>query len=183
VISHPYQCIFVRQRKCASTSIVRAFGLEPESSDGKFSSQGVLSPSWRKQRELYQRYLVFAVVRNPWDRFVSGWRYCNSTRERSLVEVLRDPPASGHDYRHLTRPQHATLLGDGGELIVDRVVRFEHLQEDFDEVCRTVGMAPARLQRINVTPHPPYREVFDTESRALFDGLFQRDISLFGYSF
>lgn len=59
-------------------------------------------------------YFVFSVVRNPWDRFVSGWKYCPGTRSRTVREVLLDLPQEGHDYRHLTRPQVDILFDAQG---------------------------------------------------------------------
>src|SRR5579862_3184644 len=86
MISHAYRCVFVRQLKCASTSIIQAFGVPWETPDGKRFSNGVLSPRWLERKELYGDYFSFAVVRNPWDRFVSGWRYLESTRDRPLID-------------------------------------------------------------------------------------------------
>jgi len=64
--------------------------------------------------------------------------------------VLRHPPAEGHDYRHLTRPQHATLQGPDGKLAVDYLIRYETLEEGYREVCRRIGKPDDRLPRLNV---------------------------------
>ena len=54
-----------------------------------------------------------------------------STRDRSIAGVLRRPPRRAHDYRHVTRSQSATIYRADGSLAVDRLLRFEHLDQDF----------------------------------------------------
>jgi hypothetical protein len=180
MICHRYRCIFIHQRKCAGMSIMRAFGLDPGNPDWHFMNDGVLS---REHAARPAGYFVFSVVRNPWDRFVSGWKYCESTRHRTLTDVLSALPDEGHDYRHLTRPQHAILLGSDDCLIADVVIRYESLQHDFDRVCEIIGKPKAELPRVNTGTRGPYQDYFDDESRRVFQSYFRRDIDLFGYSF
>src|SRR5436305_12771898 len=104
MISHHYRCVFVHQRKCAGSSIMRTFDVPFGTLDWDFMKDGLLS---EPPAAAPAGYFRFAVARNPWDRFVSGWKYCDSTRERSLQEVLDNLPLDGHDFRHVTRPQHA----------------------------------------------------------------------------
>jgi len=128
MISTQYECIFIHQRKCAGTAVIMAFGLLPSNARFHYMNDGVLSAEYA-QRPAH--YFVFSVVRNPWDRFVSGWKYCASTRHRTLRDVLLDPPPPvGHDYRHLTR-QQADILFDGqNRPAVEFVMRYETIQND-----------------------------------------------------
>lgn len=178
MISHRHHCIFVHQRKCAGTSIIQTFGLTPEDADWHVANDGVLSPGFA---ELPADYFRFSIVRNPWDRFVSGWKYCASTRERSLRDVLEHPPTEGHDYRHVTRPQSAILFDGSGRLCVDVVLRFEQIQADFDRVCRRVGLAPRLLPKANTGQRHHYRDYFDPGTRELLAQRFAEDIERFGY--
>jgi len=183
VISRDLDCIFVHQRKCAGMAVIAAFGIDKRDPDFHFANDGVLAPEWNDHPELVERCFTFAVVRNPWDRFVSGWGYCRSTRDRPIVDVLRRPPLEGHDYRHVTRGQSETLYRPDGTLAVDRLIRFENLTHEFAEVCETIGLTGAVLRPVNVGRRPPYREVFDDEARRLFEQRFADDIERLGYSF
>jgi hypothetical protein len=63
--------------------------------------------------------------------------------------VLANLPSEGHDYRHLTRPQHTILYDEQGRLVVDYLIRFESLQQDFDRVCDLIGK-PRRVHQSGV---------------------------------
>lgn len=185
MISHKYRCIFIHQRKCAGCSIMDAFGLTPSDASWHYMNDGVLSPEYHTAAMHLPDYYRFAVARNPWDRFVSGWYYCQNLRKRSLLDLLRDPPRSEHDYVHLTRPQTTTLYDRSGYLVVHKLVRFESLQAGFDEVCDALERPRVTLQVLNTTERrPPYQEYFDTqEKRDLFERRYYHDIDRLGYTF
>jgi hypothetical protein len=183
LISHRHRCIFVHQRKCAGTSIIAAFAIRPGSLDWHFANDGTLSPQWTADGDLIRRYFKFAVVRNPWDRFVSGWKYLESTRHRTLHDVLSNLPQEGHDYRHLTRPQYVTLFNPNETLAVDKILRFETLEKEFRELSKRFHIKPV-LPHLNVTLRlPSYRDVFNDQTRLLFEELFKEDIRRFDYHF
>lgn len=120
-------------------------------------NDGVLSPEYGSAPSGYFR---FSVVRSPWDRFVSGWKYLPATRDKSLRDVLSNLPRDGAEYRPLTRPQH-TILYDEGRLIVDYIIRFESLQQGFDKVCNIIGKPRRRLPHVNRGNRTHYSDYFD----------------------
>ena len=197
MISHEYQCIFLHQRKCAGTSICCAFGVgwSLGSHDWNFMDGGVKSP----EDSEFPSYFRFSIVRNPYDRFVSGWKYCDGTKDRPLLDVLKNLPRNDldatpendlngsrvHDYVHVSRPQHDILFYEDGVMGVDFVMRFENLQADFDTVCQIVGKPKMILPHITKTDRLPYRHYFDGEPEAkrLLEEHFKRDFELFGYGY
>ncbi|TGG95239.1 hypothetical protein E4656_02120 [Natronospirillum operosum] len=87
MLSHRHRCIFIHIRKSAGTSIKHLFADASKDFD-----DGVLDPHWPPTQPPVSDYYRFTVVRNPWDRFVSGWKYLTSTRRLSLHDVLRNLP-------------------------------------------------------------------------------------------
>ena len=102
MISHAARCIFIHQKKAAGTSVKRLFpDFEVGSPEGTYLSNGLLSKEWETAPEV-PVYFKFTVVRNPWDRFISGWLYCKRTKNRSIKDVLcnlpREKIALGYDF-------------------------------------------------------------------------------------
>jgi hypothetical protein len=67
-ISHTHKLIFVHNPKCAGTSIIRYFDMEDWGHANASESKDRYSKYW-------DEYKKFTVVRNPWDRFYSNYRY------------------------------------------------------------------------------------------------------------
>lgn len=178
-------CIFVHNRKCAGTSIGFALGVEPATPAWNLFNEGALDPNWTKRADLVQRAFKFSCVRNPFDRAVSGWRYLPALSGRSLGASLEDPPRDGHDYRHFTRTQSAILVDpSSAETVVDVLMRYETLQEDFDAVCDRIGAPRTQLPwRRRMERERDYRAYYDDRSRYLAEKLFEEDIARFGYTF
>jgi len=64
------------------------------------------------------------------------------------------------------------------------VMRFEHLQGDFDDVLARLGLPPHPIPTWNVTEAKgDYREYYDDATRALVSHVFAPDLTRFGYSF
>ena len=141
------------------------------------SNDGVLDLGWSARGPVEQGYFVFACVRNPFDRAVSGWKYLKALRSRSLEEALEDPPCRGHAYRHFTRPQWMILAkGPEEPLVVDALIRFESLQEDFGRVCDAIGKPRVRLPHLNARCRERcWRHYYSDWARRLAERLFAED--------
>jgi hypothetical protein len=185
MLSRHHNCIFIHNRKCAGTSIISSFGITPDMGDWHMFNDGVLDPDWLRERDVVQSAFKFTCVRNPFDRAVSGWRYLKSISGRRLEEALENPPVTGHDFRHFTRPQSDILFDRStGGLVVDAIVRFETLQSDFDLICDRIGLERRVLAWRNPTTRArDYRTYFNRNSRKMAETLFHADLQNFGYDF
>jgi hypothetical protein len=169
-------------------------------------------PYWQ-ERELFDDYFKFAFVRNPWSKLVSEYFYVqremNGSYGRSfsefvqdMVMVLESNNAPSHKRRsvldrtatdgfpelcqlpmcHEPR-QLPWLVDEHGTMCMDFIGRFENFQEDFDEVCRRIGIKEQTLPHVNASKHGHYSEYYDTETAELVGQVFTDDIKLWGYEY
>ena len=137
--------------------------------------------------EIWRDYFKFAVVRNPWDRFISNAFFAHRRREH----FARDPKprlrrmAEGPRLteRLLSRPQHSFLSDDAGRLAMNHIGYFETLQDSFNEICARIGIAPVPLDSTNRTSHAGYRTYYDDDLKRLVGERYARDAEAFGYDF
>lgn len=134
--------------------------------------------------EVWDRYLKFSIERNPWDAIVSQyhWRNRSVPRERwpSLTEYLNT--------------RHARLLAHNvdiyslrGATAVDRLCRYESLEEDLEELRLAAGLPDAlelpRAKGATRTDRRPYREFYSDADRDRVARMFARTIAATGYRF
>lgn len=189
MICHKYKCIFIHIPKVAGTSIITAFNKKWGTDETLFLLGGNCTENVNELKihnNQYSDYVKFTVIRNPWDRFISGWKYCNSTKNKPLIHVLNDLPKrrhNPHDHDHLTRLQTDIIYNNKNELLVDFIIRYENLQSDFDNLCDLIKKPKIKLPHLNKTEHGHYKEYFDEYSNNLFKNIYKKDINIFNYEF
>lgn len=146
--------------------------------------------------ETFDQSLVFAVVRNPWDRAVSAWLYCASwlcSFEEFVEQLASRGPYSDewtwHQRAHLC-PQLPHILGPNGEVLVDWICSFERLEQDVAAVlerARSGGPPPtaaATLPRVNCQEREAYQTYYkDQRTVELVREVYRDDVETFGFVF
>lgn len=135
--------------------------------------------------EKYDRCFKFCFVRNPWDLLVSFYFYIRQDPNHEYTQHVRGLSFEEYVVFQLNTNrfiQKEWLCDGAGRKIVDFIGRFERLQDDFDEVCRRIGVR-ATLPWIVPTKHEPYPHYYDDRTAALVESWFQEDIQEFGYRF
>jgi hypothetical protein len=149
----------------------------------------------------FARAFKFAFVRNPWDKVVSHYHYRQRTGR--IYQFRYDESGAGdpgigfcewvaraygaHDPMYYNDPkpfmaQCDWLNDERGVCLVDFVGRFERLADDFQVVCRRLGV-DAQLPHVKPTPHAHYRELYDDATRDIVARCFAADLETFGYRF
>lgn len=116
---------------------------------------------------------------------MSGWRYLRTTQDRDVLDVLPNPPCKEPrygDYTHLTMTQTQQLYRDG-QLIVDKVLRYEDLANGLNEVLADFDLPPVELPLVNKGRHRDrdYMKHFTGEAHTLFLARYGEDFDNFGY--
>jgi hypothetical protein len=198
-----HNAVFVHVPKNAGLSTYKMFGMDkPHDTHSPVAGYIAADPAF------FAGAVKFAIVRNPWDRLVSGFHYLKhkpvSTNARRWVEdelwadqylsdiysfdnflyALRTPKYRRIvlTWRHFM-PQNYFLTTGRSGILVDHLVRFEHLEAGLDAVAARIGV-PISMVRLNHSGRAPYAEYYrDPDDIALVGKMYARDIELFGYSF
>lgn len=186
-ISHEHKLIFIHNPKTAGTSIMNYFDMDVRTHDFSTSSRAKFSKYWNN-------YKKFVVIRNPWDRFYSSFKY--SKNEESYYHSLNDDKPIHPDYhiiknmkfdefveffgynRHLLRhqqwyPQKRYWM-DGVEII-----RYEHLNSDLSKFLDK----EINLPYDNKSTHIDYRDAYNTYLIEKVYSYYKMDVDFFNYEF
>jgi hypothetical protein len=209
IISHGRRYVFVHIPKTGGTSMARALearamaddvliGDTPKARRRKGRLQGLPATGrvWKHSTvadmidvigpEGMRAYLVFTLVRNPWDRMVS---YYHWLRLQSF-----DHPAVGwakaHDFGtflardeiadSLRQSPYASYVSPAPHPVF---IRLEHLEQDLQPVEAHLGFA---LDMPHDNPSErggDYRPYYTDASRAVVASICAADIARFGYRF
>jgi hypothetical protein len=196
------ELIFVHIQKTGGSSILKALGREMHSRHKhRFASEFRDMYGQARWDEAYK----FAFVRNPWDRLVSWWSMVNQYRgayvrgakfNRFFTHILQNGRTfedfilnCGADIEDadgrkcIFRNQLDYITDADGQIMVDYVGRFEHLDKDFDKLTARLKLPKSALEHRNRSDHKPYATYYNAETRAVVEAAYKRDIAHFGYVF
>jgi len=179
--------LFVHIPKTAGRSILNALGAH-------FHCQHLRLVDYEKQigaEELAKRF-KFAVIRNPWDRAASWYRFFQHrphlpTQEQSFdewaIKASRNPQSPLDQFRW--------LRDSSGKIQIDQFLQFENLESDYAKLRSRLGFLPEKIghiggnDRIHHAKLPDrYQDYF--KSQKAIDAVAscnQELIAKFGYEF
>lgn len=200
--------IFYRIPKNASTSIYDSLGfhnvIKNKEKEIESSADPRLYKSWfsathMKPSELknimgvsIERYFSFCVVRNPWDRAVSMYKFANKNKLNKLYGIEEDVSFSGFCkmlHENKDNPffiaSHQQVQWSNGDVKPSRVIKFENLQEEYSQMITDIGLniQSVKLPVLNSTTHKHYSYYYDRKSKELINEVFYDDVMAFNYSF
>ena len=135
----------------------------------------------RIPKRTWDEYFKFCVERNPWDKTLSHYHMINDRAGGSLP--LEDYFENGRFCVNYRRDTNAA-----GELMLDRVVKYESLIEELGDIFDDLGIPfegtlGVRAKSDHRKERTPYREVLTDEQRQKIEDAFADEIRMHGYSF
>jgi hypothetical protein len=145
--------------------------------------------------EIWNEIYTFSIVRNPWARFYSMYKYRMATDLKtasiSFPEYIRTLDnleawnrASPYWMNIFYWPMAAYLCDGQGNLIVDDVFKFEEYNKAVEAVSNRLKIElDGGMVENSLTGNTNYREHYTPEMRDVIARLYRKDIELFDYSF
>ena len=197
-ISHTHRCIFIHIPKAAGSSIKNELYDSPYG--GSHASAQEFRILFPKE---YKSYYKFAIVRNPWDRLVSTYNYFlrggnGSSLDRKVEQKLKSLKNFEGFCQYLNKsfspkkkllpilphflPQAFFVTDRYNKSIVDTVLRYENIQEDFESINKG-AFEGIQLSKLRATKHDCYRSYYTEETKELIATVYSKDIQMFKYVF
>ncbi|NIW61014.1 MAG: hypothetical protein GWN24_19455 [Nitrospinaceae bacterium] len=133
--------------------------------------------------QVWKDYFKLTVERNPWDKVVSMfyWDQKGKRQGQPFEEFVRSGMAYQSEYDRYSI---------GGIPQVDKIVRYENLEQDLGEVSERVGF-PENVYEVmkhirakgGFRKEGTFRDLYDEDLKRIIGFQYAREIALLGYCF
>jgi hypothetical protein len=210
LVSHVYKFIYLKNVKVAGTSIESFFAQFciapadkatynfPNKQNEIISEYGILGErggkftTWYGHKDaaaiktdlgnkIFDKYLKFCVVRNPYDAVVSHYFFKKTNDDfKTYVKNFKN---GNHPASNLPRLFLNNLP------VCDFYIRYENLIEDTHKLLKLLGITDYNIEdmpthKTNHNPHTKsYKDYYDDETKEIVRKLFEKEIDFFKYEF
>lgn len=131
--------------------------------------------------EMWNEYFKFCVERNPWDMTLSYYYMMNH-------RLGARPDFDEYIKKGNFRSNYYMYTNITGDLILDKVIKYETLAEQLGEVFCSLGIPftgtlGVRAKSEYRQDRRPYQEVFSDQQRRVIEKAFEKEIKMHNYSF
>jgi hypothetical protein len=204
LISHKHKFIFIAIPKTATHAI--RFALRPQMGENdleqvslfqnkKLPYEGIsnLDHGHIKCTEImpilgdtiWNTYFKFAIVRNPFDRFISYVAFIHRNNPQFKINpspFLYNAIINKQTHKHiLFKPQTDFIYNEKGKLMIDYVGRYENLQESYNYIANRLGIPSHTLEVVNTSIRNSYIDYFDEELKKFVLNFYRSDLENFNY--
>lgn len=218
MISEKYKVIFVHPVKCGGDSITFAMkkiwetGLSIREDGeremlvfhvGKNGSPGKYEQKHATLQEIYEKnphileerdkWYVFSVVRNPWDRVLSRFLALSKKDDYILENGRLNSRLMMIDKEHRLPMQTLdSVKGVDGKPDYDRIIKLEDINNGLKNVCNDLGLDVVKAPMLNTgyavsqewkTSEHYYTKFYNKTLMEFIKKKYKDDIEMFGYEF
>ena len=143
-------------------------------------------------KKRWEKIFSFSVVRNPYDKVGSHYRYRLKTNQTGLAEtkislsewVCRsygDQDPKYYDQPLMFAPCTTWLIDEDGKIIVDFVGKLESISKDWETIKRRLNLE-VDLPKHNATSSDNvFQNELSPEAEQIIESHFEEDFERFGY--
>lgn len=192
MISFQNNFIFVHAGRTGGSSLERLAGVEL-TTDNRTMHLGNTDfyekhKDFQYYRENYPKefssFFKFTIVRNPFDRIVSAWKWqtviVKNNNTSTLKEFIKNRPASSK-YSEKFKLEGYSIFDAINQF--DYIGRFEDIITTYDYICKALNIKAINMPHTNKTSFTQYQDYYDDETIEMVRENFQIDLELFGYEF
>jgi hypothetical protein len=152
--------------------------------------------------EEFQELFKFVIVRNPYDRAISCWKYVlqgkSSYTHPKLLRMkysfryfLESLPEIWEEkkYRHMathTAPIWGDIADENNNSLVNLIIKLENISEDITILNNAIGTSITKYKKTNDNKNREkitYKKQYSSKTRLLVEDLYRNDIELLNYEF
>lgn len=194
-VFHKWKTVFIQIPKNASSSIFNRL-----SNTTDLQNQGnhttFFDDMQNQDSELFESYFSFAIVRNPYDRFISSYEFASlddSFVKLNFNEFVKKCESNGNNF-YLREPIYFVpqykYITIKNIILVDEIIKFENLNEEWIKISKKINtlhnFTPIKetLEVINATPHKMnknWEDYYNEETKEIVYNLYKKDFEIFGY--
>lgn len=201
MIYHKWKLIFIAIPKNASTSIHLSLVNKTDYPNTGHSHDTIFDEYMKHDEEVLLHYDSMCVVRNPYDRFYSAWKFNHphpgpisvETYKRAFndfVKKIGTPGKPTVDLSHQHYWPQYKFVTLNKRIVVDKVLRYENLIEDWKEFQNEWNVRRALPYKMNLhLTHEnssqiktKWQEIYEPESLEIIRDHYHVDFEIFKYS-
>lgn len=198
-ISFKHNCIFVHIPKTGGTSIEHALEI-PRGDFSCFNSGMDVLITYNKKKlvtthapaqlikmffpSIFTSFVKFTVVRNPYNRIVSqyffnAWMHKFDVSISGFRDWVRDYYSKPIAY---VRSSQYDFIYHNGVCLVDKIIKFENLENEFNDFCTKFNINAKPLTKQNVSNYTiDKKDLLTEENKEFIYSTFKIDFETFNY--
>ena len=133
-------------------------------------------------QELYDSLIKFVLVRNPYKRVVSFYKYLKKFNTMTLSEFIQNellPCKENDNMFHFFRPQVDYIKNNKEQVMVDHIIKLEELNDIWPDFLKKLSLKTKELPHVNKSEKGNF--ILTDEDKLIIQKIYKSDFLEFNY--